>query len=352
MRSPHRSNYTTLDFMQWQAAGSLIISPKFQRRAVWGRPAQSYLIDTLLLGLPVPPIYLRVVQDREKGMVREVVDGQQRMSAVLSYINNKFALSKNIESDTIGKRFSDLSEEHKNAILQYPFICEVFQGVEDKDILKIFARLNTNSVKLNAQELRNGKYFGEFKNSIFDIAYEHLEFWRIGKIFTEQAIARMQEVELTSELMIAIISGIQDKKKSIDSFYERFDDEFPNRADNEEKFRAVIDAINEGVGEDLSATEFRRVPLFYSLFTAVAHRMFSVPNVALPTPASGRLTRNDLDGLQEAVRELSNIVSEAKEGENVKPERYRNFVSACLRQTDNVRPRSIRLETIYRQSFD
>lgn len=337
--------------MQWEASGTLVISPKFQRRGVWGRAAQSYLIDTLLLELPVPPIYLRVAQDPKKGMIREVVDGQQRLSAVLSYTKDEFPLSKNIESAAIGKRFSDLTEEQRNIIKQYSFICEVFYGVDDSDILRIFSRLNTHSVKLNGQELRNGKFFGEFKRSCFDLSTEHLEFWRTRKIFSEQAIARMQEVELTSELVIGLMSGLQDKKKSIDSYYKRLDESFPDRASVEKKFRNTIDAINESVGSILSLTEFRRVPLFYTLFMSTAHRLFGIPGVDMPSPTSGKLSRDDSDRLQETVRELSNIIESAKEGENEVPDSLRAFVTACLRQTDNLRPRKIRMDTVYIHSF-
>lgn len=351
MKKPDRSNYTTIDFMQWQVAGTLVISPKFQRRGVWGRPAQSYLIDTLLLELPVPPIYLRVTQDIKKGMVREVVDGQQRLSAVLAYVNNEYPLSKNIESAAVGKRFQELSPEQRDKILQFSFICEVFYGVDDSDILKIFSRLNTHSVKLNGQELRNGKFFGEFKRSCAEMSFEHLEFWRTRKVFSEQAIARMQEVELTGELIITLIAGLQDKKKSIDSYYKRFDEDFPLRAVTEHNFRSTIDAINESVGDILSKTEFRRVPLFYTLFTCVAHRMFRLPGIDIPSLASGRFSRAEGEGLQEAVRELSNVLENAKEEGGDIPDNLRAFVTACLRQTDNLRPRRTRLETVYNTSF-
>ncbi|MBY5592057.1 DUF262 domain-containing protein [Rhizobium leguminosarum] len=351
MKKPDRSNYSTLDFMQWKAASTLVISPKFQRRGVWGRPAQSFLIDTLLLSLPVPPIYLRVAQDPKKGMVREVVDGQQRLSAVLSYVNDEFALSKNIESPAVGRRFSQLSAEQQDTIRQYSFICEVFYGVDDSDILKIFARLNTHSVKLNAQELRNGKFFGQFKRTCFDLSFEHLEFWRNRKIFSEQAIARMQEVELTSELVIALMSGLQDKKKSVDVYYKGYDEIFDAKNMVEYRFRATIDAVNNSVGDVLSQTEFRRIPLFYTLFTCVAHRMFGLPGIDLPTQANGKLSQDEMDGLQEAIRDLSNVIEAAKEAEGEAPANLRGFVTACLRQTDNLRPRRVRLETAYQTSF-
>jgi hypothetical protein len=352
MRKPERSTYTSLDFQHWHEAGTLVISPKFQRRGVWSRAAQSFLIDTLLLGLPVPPIYLRVVQDAsKKSMIREVIDGQQRVNAVLSYMNDRYALSKNIDSPCVGKRYSELTENEKDAIAQYSFICEVLYGVEDKNILQIFARLNTNSIRANAQELRNGKYFGEFKQCCYSLAVEHLEFWRQKKLFTEQGIARMREVELTSELVIAMLVGMQDKKTSIDSFYADRDDVFPERGLSERQFRHVIDAVNDSVGDDLVTTEFRRIPLFYSLFGSLHHRIYGMPSVGLPTPATGRLTRVDAEGIQEAVRVLSNALEVAIDGEVGTPAAYQEFVTACLRQTDNLRPRQIRLEAIYRKAF-
>lgn len=352
MKKPERSSYTALDFLQWHEGGTLVITPKFQRRGVWSRAAQSYLIDTLLLGLPVPPIYLRVTQDTSKrSVVREVVDGQQRIGAVVSYLQDAYPLSKNIETPCVGKRFSQLSETQKNAISHYSFICEVFYGVEDGQILQIFARLNTNSVKLNSQELRNGKFFGKFKQSAYGLALEHLEFWRTRRIFTEQAIARMKEVELVSELLILFIDGLQDKKKSIDDFYERLDEDFPKRQEVQTRFRAVIDAINEAIGENLKQTEFKRAPLFYSLFAAVAHRMYRLPAAKLETPARGKLSRQDSAGLRDAVIALSDILAAAIEKDGVASKSYEAFVNACLRQTDNIRPRQIRLETIYKHSF-
>ena len=218
--------------------------------------------------------------------------------------------------------------------------------------MKIFARLNTHSVRLNNQELRNGKYFGDFKQSIYNLAFEHLEFWRNNKIFTEQAIARMNEVELVSELVIATLDGVQDKKKSIDGFYSRYDEDFPIRREVEDKFRSVVDALNDAVGEDLAETEFRRIPLlFYSLFCAACHRMYGMPKFQLETPRNGRLTREDQEGLQTALRELSNVLTAARDNDGTTPKSYERFVTACLRQTDNVRPREIRLETIYRDAF-
>ena len=208
-----------------------------------------------------------------------------------------------------------------------------------------------HSVKLNNQELLNGKYFGKFKQTAYALAFDHLEFWRNQRIFTEMAIARMSEVEITSELIILMLDGIQDKKKSIEAFYKRYDEEFSEREKIEQRFRSTIDALTEAVGEELNKTVFRRVPLFYSLFSAAYHRMYGIPGVNITTPARGMLIRLEQEGLQSALRDLSNALSAVTEEASSPPPSYEAFITACLRQTDNIRPRQVRLETIYRAAF-
>jgi hypothetical protein len=350
---PERSSYTPIDFLEWKKSGSLILTPKFQRRHVWSTPARSYLIDTLLLDLPVPPIYMRVVQsDKRDRVIREVVDGQQRISAVLDYICGKYALSRNIESPVAGKRFDGLSKEDQNKILRFSFICEVFHGVEDAEVLSIFARLNTHSVKLNAQELRNGRWFGHFKQLSYSLAYEHLTLWKQLRVFTDARIARMAEVELTSELLIIGLDGLQDKKKSIDDFYEDFDEDFDDRRKVADRFRTTVDAIVSSCEDILPQSEFRRPPLFYTLYGVIYHRLFSLPGIGLATPKRSRFSSRDAEAVAGAVRDLSEFIVLAKtEDEDEIPRKYQRFVNACLRQTDNIKPRRNRLNTLYRRAF-
>jgi hypothetical protein len=346
---PDRASYTALDFLGWRESNTLAVAPEFQRRSVWGRPAKAYLIDTLLRGLPVPPMYLRVRQSKDKSrLIREVIDGQQRISAVLDFIDGKFSLLPSFLDDWAGKSFAELSEEHRDAIRTYPFFCEVFHGVSDAEVLEIFARLNTYSVQLNAQELRNGRYFGFFKRTAYDLAHEHVEFWRRNKIITERGIARMDDAELTSELMILQIDGLQDKKNSINRFYAEFDEGFPLRERVVRQFRATIDTISEAI-DFLQHTEFRRRPLFYSLFGAVYHRRYGVPAVELATPRRA-LNEAERRDLANAVADLSEVLMMARQDEPV-PQRSSPFVNASLRQTDNVQPRRVRLEHLYDAAF-
>src|SRR6185369_3567088 len=178
------------------------------------------------------------------------------LSTILEYMNDGFKLTKALDKKWANRRFSELEPEYQNEIRQFSFNCEVFHGVSDGEILEVFARLNTYSVPLNAQELRNGKYFGFFKQSAYRLAPAYVEFWRKHKIFSERGIARMQEVELTSELLIVEIDGLQDKKKSIDRFYATLDDTFPEQKRMESRFAETMDAIEAAVGEALNDTDF------------------------------------------------------------------------------------------------
>jgi hypothetical protein len=351
MDRPERSTYTADDFLSWRETQTLVLTPKFQRRNVWTNSARSYLIDTLLRGLPVPPIYLRVTQDPDrKKAVREVVDGQQRINALLWFIDGKYALSRTLGGPWAGKTYEALSRDLQDRIREYGFICEVLHGVSDTEVLEVFARLNTYSVKLNAQELRNGKYFGLFKQSAYGLAFQNVEFWRRNRIFSEADIARMLEVELTSELMIAQLDGLQDKKASVNRFYAHRDDKFAERSTVESRFHGTIDEISESLGDSLGSSTFRRVPLFYTLFTVVYHRRYGLPGIERPSPrkilnAGERLAlRAAVDNLDAAVR------LDVEERDSISIE-LAQFVEASLRQTDNLGPRRFRFDTLYKSAF-
>ena len=348
---PERSSYTVLDFLEWNNSGTLQLSPKFQRRSVWKTPAKSYFIDSILKGMPVPPIYLRVTQNEQMTKtIREIIDGQQRLRSVIEYVEGRYALTSSVCDIAPGKRFEQLEQEQQNNIREYSFICESFSSISDIDVLEVFARLNTHSIQLNDQELRNGKYFGQFKRSAYSLAHEHLEFWTSNKLFTNARIARMLEVELTSELLVLQADGFQDKKKSINKFYSEFDEKFPGRRKNERQFRATINAISDVFEDSLSETEFRRIPLFYSVYSAVYHRLFGLPGIALKTPKRGRLTTTEASSVWDQVAGLSETLSAARAEEPI-PNRDQTFVNACLTQTDNIRPREVRFRTIYNRSF-
>lgn len=359
--------YVTLDLLAWKEQGALALSPKFQRRGVWGLGPRSYFMDTVLRGYPVPPLHLRLVKNPARGMVRDVIDGQQRLRALFDFIEGKYKLSSQVDTRWAGKSYNQLTDEERDQIEAYPFQVYQYQNIDDATVLEIFARINTYSVSLNAQELRHGRYFGEFRQSAYYLAFRHLQFWRDSRIFTEGAIARMLEAQLTSELLVMQMDGLQDKKKSVEDFYKRLDTEWGRQADpwssktraeipkvwlsrsaSEKRFTTVIDTIVETVGEQLAESEFRRGPLFYTLYACIYHRLFGLPGFDEPTPKKP-LSHDEGTQLRDAIERLSALVTEKPSVDEARGWR-RDFLLASARQTDNIGPRLDRLRILWEQA--
>jgi hypothetical protein len=311
--------------------------------------------------MPCPPLYLRNVYSvKEQLVVHEVIDGQQRLRAVLDFMDGSYAITKSLEASYAGKRFDELTTKQQIAIRKYTFHCETFHEISDQEVFEVFRRMNTFSSPLTKQELRHGRYFGPFSQSCESLALEFLEFWRQNKILSEQKIARMGEVQFTSALLISQLSGMQDKNDSIETFYGDYDITFPNRAKHEKAFRATMAEVINTFPDGLNETHFRKPPFFYTLFGAVYHRLYGMPNQADKSPRK-KLSMGDRNSLANAVDVLSNVItvarSQQKLSDNPKkrkpsyPARFGRFAAACLSQTDNVAPRTTRFETLYREAF-
>lgn len=144
----------------------LIISPDFQRLFRWSKYQQTRLIESILLGIPIPPIF--VVQN-DNG-VWELVDGLQRLSTVISFMghlkNNHEANSWKLKRGDLietfkGMTFEDLSTLSQISIKRYIIRIEIISSNTDHNIrYELFNRLNTGGSKLSAQEIRNVIYRG------------------------------------------------------------------------------------------------------------------------------------------------------------------------------------------------
>lgn len=276
-------NYSVRDFEEWRERDELVLAPKFQRRDVWSDKARSYLIDTILRGKPIPKIYMRQdINPKTRRTTREIVDGQQRLRSVLSFIKNGFKISKAHHEDFRGKYFSGLDKDTQRDILKYEFVVDLLQDMPDNEIYDIFARINTYAEKLKPQELRNAKWFGEFKSSVYLLSEEFVTFLETNRVFTPKQIMRMAEAEFISELLLAIMEGIRaGQKQVIDNSYRVYDEDFPNRMRNEKRFRETMDVIGGILGDDLPESEFRATRLFYPLFCAVFHMKFGLPKLGV-----------------------------------------------------------------------
>lgn len=271
-------NYSVRDFEEWREKGELVLAPKFQRREVWSPKARSYLIDTIVRGKPIPKIYMRQdVNPETRRTTREIVDGQQRLHTVLTFIKDGFKISKAHHEDFGGEYFTGLDKGTQRDILKYEFVVDLLQDMPDNEVYDLFARINTYSEKLKDQELRNAKWFGEFKSSVYLLAKEFSTFFSTNGVFTSKQILRMAEAEFISELLLAMQEGIRERsKRVIDNCYKKYDDEFPHRRAHEKRFRETMDVIGGIVGEDLPQLEFSATRMFYPLFCTVFHLKFGL----------------------------------------------------------------------------
>jgi len=317
--SIQKTVYKVSDFVGWQRDGTLVLSPSFQRRPVWKPIAKSFLMDTIVRGFPVPVIYIRERVDLDtQRTIREVVDGQQRLRTIISFIaptelpdfnidRDEFLVRATHNSEIAGKPFSRLPADVRSAVLGYEFSVHILaSGTDDRDILQMFARINSTGTKLNPQELRNAEYFGAFKNSMYRLALEQLERWRAWRIFTEDQLARMKEVELTSDLAINMLGGIVAKRQpTIDSWYGRLDDEYPDEEELERRFRRVFDDIEDAVGDEISSTPFHSEVWFFSLVMTVYDALFG-----LDSPMQHRRARAIPSGFRDRLIETGRAISD------------------------------------------
>ena len=211
MKSYDSRVYSINDFVEWDKQEQLVLNPFFQRRAVWSENAKSYLMDTILRGKPIPKVFIRQkVNITTKKTTREVVDGQQRLRTVLSFIKDGFSVSRRQNSEHGGRPFSQLSEDAQEHILTYEISVDLLINIPDSEVLDIFGRLNSYAVILNEQEKINANHFGPFKILADAIGRKYTEYWKDQRILTPRQI--LQEVTLVADLLIAMHEGIKSKK--------------------------------------------------------------------------------------------------------------------------------------------
>lgn len=320
--------FSISDLYDWynQTPTQLILNPKFQRRAVWTPQSKSYLINTILLGLPLPLFFLRQCTDPQtKKTMREAVDGQQRLRAIFDFIDNGFPLRKAQNETYGGKYFSELPPEVQSDFLSYELTVNVLIDLDDKDVLDIFARLNSYGVKLNTQELINAKYFGYFKQLVYSLGFDFTKYWEVNKLFSSANIMRMKESEFVSELLVVMLDGIQDVK-AIDKYYAQYDESFENRNEIRNKFEKTMDYIANLYDGNLSNTGYSSSPLFYSVFVAIYHLNYGVKGFDFPRrilqPEDSSKIRAALDEIESILHKESDLSSEEQK-----------FIISCKKST-------------------
>jgi len=290
--------YTISDFFGWYERGGLHLSPKYQRNSVWDVKAKSYLIDTILRGLTVPPIFLRQQVDFSLQKInREVIDGQQRLRAIIGFRENEFSINKAHNKEYAEMFYDDLPDEAKEQFLSYSLAVEIIRTTDDSIIYDIFARLNSNNYTLNHQEKRNAKFHGYFKVLAYQMAKISKNFFIEINLFNETEFSRMKDVEWVSKFLIFLLEqnyhtvfGKPEKvEKYIDEIYTKYDNDFPNISNIEFKYIDIINYCRHIFRESENIKFFAKPNNFFMLFMALSYL---------------QLSQNQLDRVCQLVKEI------------------------------------------------
>ncbi len=224
-----------------------ILNPEFQRRHRWNVEKQSKLIESFIMNVPIPPIFLY----EKEYSVYEVMDGLQRISAIKDFYEDKYALrGLEIWPELNGRKYSDLPEQIKKGIdrryiSSIVLLKETAKTDDEANIIKqmVFSRINSGGAKLEDQEYRNSQCSGKFNNMIIELARNNYfcEIFDIPQKTDEENLAEdkisedlkddpkfktMKDVEIVLRFF-----ALRNINKWKDTTFTRFLDQFAYKAD-------------------------------------------------------------------------------------------------------------------------
>ncbi len=230
------------------------LKPEFQRDFVWDINRSSLFIDSLLIGLPIPSIFLGKSKDDE---TYSVIDGQQRLKSVYFYVKGTFrasgketifSLRNLIDREWNGKTYAELEEKLKRRIRNAVLNTTVIEDIDSnpKLVHDIFQRLNTGGMTLTDQEIRNCVYSGPLNDQIIRLN-ANLD-WRelLGKTNIDK---RLNDVELILRFF-ALYNNRSKYQPSMREFLSTYQKSNKLKLENENLFAETAAYIKSNIGPD------------------------------------------------------------------------------------------------------
>jgi uncharacterized protein with ParB-like and HNH nuclease domain len=239
---------------QWKN-GQLNI-PHFQRGFVWDLKRSSKLIESFLLGLPVPNVFL---YKKKSDASYLIIDGQQRITSIVRYLSEdfddkKFRL-KSVAERFEGRSFSDLPEDAQfrlnNAVLRAIIIQQISPD-DDTSIYKIFERLNTGGINLNPMEVRQSISYQYLIDTIKNLNLTSS--WR-SLIGYSKPDKRLKDVELILRIM-ALRNNFEKYEKPMKGFLTSFAENVRNKDQLIDEYAQWFEETSDFVFEKLGEKPF------------------------------------------------------------------------------------------------
>ena len=276
MEQFHRKTKTIKEIYAEFSDEKLIIDDSYQRRSVWMPQDKVRFIETILLDLVVPEVFFwPAAVDAETGdTVTHIVDGQQRIRAIVEFIDGEYPLTSKWLLDEIIKSrcgdsfFTDLSSSDKQNIWIYNIpVVSIKPSFKRRDITQMFYRLNLTNYSLNAQEKRNSQE-SEFGKAALSLS--QLKFWESCKVFSFSDGKRMKDVEFCCSIYILANEGVVDQTKSnkINEYYDTYAENFDESHELQGRIEAAMELIASLKDKTTTAFVAKKAQM-YTMFSFV-----------------------------------------------------------------------------------
>jgi uncharacterized protein with ParB-like and HNH nuclease domain len=331
-----------------------LLKPELQRYYVWEKPEASRFIESVLLGLPVPSIFLANTQNDKK----LIIDGYQRIMTVYDFVKKgvwrkdgktfKLSNTEKINERYRGKAFVELNDQEQRRLRSTTIHAIVFEqkapNDNDTSLFQVFERINTGGRALMPQEIRNCVNQGAFNDLLFELNKNHN--WR-GLFGKEEKDPRMRDMEFILRFLALDTEFIKNNKSSNISL-KKYLNEFMGSAKSQRQdtidsrranFNSVMDFVQTNIGENAfynitSGDEIKIRKRFYpTIFDSIC------PAVAI------------------ALREYGgNIPTDNLEEKRInllKNENYKKFISEGTMQISHIHGRiSLALEYLFGINYE
>lgn len=277
------ADYTLDGLYQKMVRGDIFI-PHFQRAWVWDHVRASRLIESFLMGLPVPGVFLY----KESSQRLLIVDGQQRLRTVRAFFDGtlqdgKEFFLKGVDPKWEGDRYVDLSPEDALRLSDSVLRAVIIEQLDPRDntsVYHIFERLNTGGVGLTPQEVRNSSYHGQFNDVMVEL--NRTKTWR--HVFgTKNPDGRMRDIELIVRFLALFETGDR-YEKPMKTFLNKFMAQHQKDTNMDPYEKLFLDTVRR-VGETLGPKPFHikrgiNAAVFDSVMVAFARSSFTPEDIA------------------------------------------------------------------------
>ena len=263
-----RTQFSVFELKRKKENGKLLLDPDFQREDVWKSSQKAELIESILMNIPLPFIYLT---ENKKGQL-VVVDGRQRLTALFEFLDDKFTLGKKLKilKKLHNKKFSQLEPILQGTIEDYQLLSHIIKPpTSDRIMIDIFDRVNRSGTKLNNQEIRNALYQGQ-STKLLKVLSESDEF----KIATNNSIKtdRMKD----KYIILRAISFYLWKKRYTDG---KVDIKYSDyKGDTEDFLAKYMENINSLLEDEIKYLETMFLNAMKQSFSILGEDAFRLPS--------------------------------------------------------------------------